>query len=147
MVSAMRDLWRTVGPGGRLAISAWGPELFEPALGIWLEALRAELPPPPGPSGPSGRSRLEDLDRVRALFADAGVAAPVAAEYVAGRHPLRTPDDWWTIVMGSGMRGAIEQVGPDAAERVRATTLSRLAADDVRDVRMDVIYAVATRPS
>jgi hypothetical protein len=49
--------------------------------------------------------------------------------------------------MGSGMRGAVEQLAPAAAERVRAATLSRLVADDVRDVRMDVIDAVATRPS
>ena len=35
------------------------------------------------------------------------------------RQALRDQDDWWRLVLGSGYRWTIEQMGPDVAEQAR----------------------------
>ena len=44
MVAATKELWRMVRPNGRLALTTWGPDLFEPANGAFWEAIREERP-------------------------------------------------------------------------------------------------------
>lgn len=145
MEAATAQLWRLVAPGGRLAITTWGPDLFAPMSETFWAAVRAELPPD-APAGTSA-SRLETPDALRALFAGAGVDGAVTAVAVSGTHPLRDADDWWTIVIGSGMRGAVEMIGPEAAARVRAVCTARIEADHVTAVPTNVVHAVATRPA
>ncbi len=36
-----------------------------------------------------------------------------------GRQVLSSPEDWWTIAIGSGLRWTIDQLGKEAAARVR----------------------------
>jgi len=145
MEAATAELWRMVGPGGRLALTTWGPDLFAPLSETFWTAVRAELPPET-PAG-SSASRLETPDALRALFAAAGVDGAIDAVAVPGTHPLRDADDWWTIVIGSGMRGAVDQIGPAAAARVRAACTARIAADGITEVPTNVVHAVATRPA
>ncbi len=38
------ELWRMLRPGGRLALTTWGPDLFEPANSAFWEAIHAERP-------------------------------------------------------------------------------------------------------
>ncbi len=69
------------------------------------------------------------------LLTDAGVprdALKVLPEFDV--WPLRSPYDWWSIVMGSGLRWTMEQLSPDAVgaraqgePRVRPTQRRRLA--------------------
>src|SRR5262245_12318506 len=42
MGEAVRHLWRLVAPGGRLAITTWGPRLVEPASSAFWAAVRDE---------------------------------------------------------------------------------------------------------
>jgi ubiquinone/menaquinone biosynthesis C-methylase UbiE len=44
MVAAAKELWRMARPGGRLAITTWGPDLIEPANSVFWEAIREERP-------------------------------------------------------------------------------------------------------
>src|SRR5437868_2488468 len=44
MPAAVRSLWRVVKPGGRLAITTWGPRFFEPANSTFWNSVRAERP-------------------------------------------------------------------------------------------------------
>jgi hypothetical protein len=81
------------------------------------------------------------------LFAAGGIDAPMVSEYVPGSHPIRNGDDWWTIVLGTGMRGVIDSLGPDAAERVRVATTSTIDAAGFQEIITDVIYTVATKPA
>ncbi|HEY2292993.1 MAG TPA: methyltransferase domain-containing protein, partial [Thermoanaerobaculia bacterium] len=41
MKGALRRMWSWVRPGGRLAVTTWGPRLFQPADGLFWEAVRA----------------------------------------------------------------------------------------------------------
>ncbi|MHB8671779.1 MAG: hypothetical protein ACYDAD_14675 [Acidimicrobiales bacterium] len=55
------------------------------------------------------------------------------------------PEDWRAIVLGSGFRATVDQLGPQAAARVKHACLDRLARGRVRSIEANVIYARATR--
>lgn len=145
MAAAIAELWRMVAPGGRLALTVWGPDLFAPLAATFWTAVRAELPPET--EAGSSATRLETPDDVRALLAAAGLGGEIDAVAVPGSHPLRDADDWWTIVIGSGMRGPVDQLGPEAAARVRAVCAAHVEAAAVTEVTTNVVHAVATKPT
>ena len=140
MQTAVRELWRLVRPGGRLAVTTWGPRLFEPANGAFWESVRALRPDLY--KGFNPWDRISEPDAVRALFAAAGVeGAEVVAE--AGAHPLGSPDDWWALVLGSGYRGTVESLNAEERERVRLENLDFVRRARVRAVEANVVYASA----
>lgn len=144
MAAGIEGLWRLVRPGGQLAVTTWGPRLFEPASsGFWhaVDQVRPDLSRAYNPW-----DKLTDPDAVRALFASAG-AEHVEVEAVAGSHELRTPADFWTIVRGSGYRATHDGLNPSERERVRALTLAALTAAEVTAIETNVIYAIATKPA
>jgi ubiquinone/menaquinone biosynthesis C-methylase UbiE len=140
MVDAVARLWKLVRPGGVLAITTWGPRLFEPASGAFWDAVRCEAPAFHKAFNPW--DRLADPSDVRALFGKAGIAT-VEVEAEAGTQVLEAPEDWWTIVLGSGYRWTLEQLDDATRERVRTRTLTRLANDRVGSIEANVIYATA----
>jgi hypothetical protein len=62
------------------------------------------------------------------------------------RQPLHSPEDFWTIALGSGYRGTIEQLNPAARDRVRLATLDTLSKNQVRSVETNAVYAIARKP-
>lgn len=142
MEAQVAELWRMVRPGGQLAITTWGPGIFSPAYEIWLDTVRRVRPDLHSAFNPW--DRITTPQAVRKLFADAGVAE-VEVVPETGEQPLRGPDDFWTIALGSGLRWTIEQMGADIAGRVRQEIVSALAARRVDHVATNVIYAVARR--
>jgi len=140
MEALTAELWRMVKPGGRLAITTWGPRLFAPTYERWNEtvrSLRSDLATDFNPW-----DRITTPDAVRRLFADAGIPnAEVTPE--AGSQPLDEPDDVWTVAAGSGLRWAIEQLGPDA-ERLRHEMLAWAQGTRPAAIETNVIYGVAT---
>src|ERR1700745_3332655 len=64
---------------------------------------------------------------------------------VSGQQPLRTPDDWWTIVLGWGYRWTVEQMDPETVALVREENLKVLRANEIKFIETNVIYAVATK--
>ena len=58
---------------------------------------------------------------------------------------LTGPDDWWTIVLGTGYRATVERLGVEAAERVRAANLARVDARGIREVETNVVYSIARK--
>lgn len=142
MAEAVRELWRMVKPGGRLAITTWGPNLFEPANGAFWDAIRIERPDLHRGFNPW--DRISEPNGLKAMLAEANVRnVDILAE--AGTHPLNSPDDWWKIAMGSGYRGTLEQLDTDILDRVRQGNLSRLGKEQVDAIETNVIYAIATK--
>jgi enediyne biosynthesis protein CalE5 len=92
---AARELRRVLRPGGRLALSVWGPRSRNPWLALVLDAMSLQLGEPVPPPGVPGPFALDDRVRLDALLRAAGFAG-VAVQEVA--VPLRAPSfaEWWT---------------------------------------------------
>ncbi len=142
MEEQVAELWRIVCPGGRLAITTWGPRLFEPAESAWWEAVKRERPDLYSTDKPW--NRFIDSDSLRQLLVDGGVPdAEVIAE--EGRHLFERPEDWWMVVLGSGYRGTMEKMTSEAAERVRKENIRWAKETALTSIETNVIYAVATK--
>jgi ubiquinone/menaquinone biosynthesis C-methylase UbiE len=146
MPAAVRALWSVVRPGGKLAITTWGPRFFEPLTTAFWNAVRAERPDLYRGFNPW--DRICDPEALRELLREGGVESAPAAEIdaVAGTHPIPSPDAWWAGVLGSGYRGTVDQLTPEARERVRAANAEYIQRTGVREVEANVVYAVARKP-
>jgi ubiquinone/menaquinone biosynthesis C-methylase UbiE len=142
MQAALRELWRLVRPGGTLAVTTWGPRFLEPLNSVFWDAVRDVRPELHKAFNPW--ERVSEPEPLRSLLASAGVErAEVVAE--SGSQPLREPEDWWAMVLGTGYRGTVEQLDAAAVARVRGACLAFIRANGVRSVEANVVYATATR--
>jgi len=135
MPGALKKMWRFLRPGGRLVVTTWGPDAFEPAQSLFWDAIRRERPDLD--QAHSARKQLSDPGAVAQLFAGAGIEAVEESE--DHDHPLESAEDWWTMVLGSSYRGRVDQLTPDQRDRVREACLTLTA----RSIRMPVVYTVA----
>jgi ubiquinone/menaquinone biosynthesis C-methylase UbiE len=140
-VALMRELWRLVKPGGKLAITTWGPDVLEPGSSVFWHAVGTERPDLVHAFNPW--DDLIEPEQVVALFTDAGVESATAELEIADQ-PLRSPGDWWAIVLGSGFRTTVEALAPVERDDVKDQTLRAMA--NVRAVRASAIYAHAEKP-
>jgi ubiquinone/menaquinone biosynthesis C-methylase UbiE len=142
MTAAVRQLWRRVKAGGSLAITTWGPRFFEPLNTEFWNSVREQRPDLY--KGFHPWDRVAEPELLSALMSEAGVSSP-RAELEIGTHRIRTPEDWWTMVLGSGYRATIDQLDADGQERVRSQNLEFIRANDVRAVEANVVYGVAMK--
>jgi len=142
MPAAVRELWRVVRPGGQLAITTWGPRFFEPGSTAFWDAIRAVAPHLHKRFHPW--DRISDPQSLRRLLAEAGIEeCGVAAE--AGRHPIPSPQAWWSAVTGSGYRGTLEELDTRGLEYVRTANLRFIRDAHIQSVEANVVYAVAKK--
>jgi ubiquinone/menaquinone biosynthesis C-methylase UbiE len=143
MPAATAALWRLVGPGGQLAVTTWGPRLWEPANSEFWDAVDQVRPDLTRSYNPW--DSLTDPDAVAALLAGAG-AGQARVEAVTGSHTLRSPEDFWTIVQGSGYRATYDAMSLEERGAVRSRCLAAIADRRVTAIETNVIYAQATKP-
>jgi trans-aconitate methyltransferase len=148
MAGLLTRLWELVAPGGTLAVTTWGPDLFEPLWSTYWNAVQSERPE----LRPAG-GRYDEISLpagVQVLFAEAGIDAPCEAEAFDAMHPIRDGDDWWGIVRGSGMRGVADALDDEHRARVRAACDAAIDAGNeggVHEVPVNVVFGKATRPT
>ncbi len=142
MSGALAGLWRLVKPGGKVAITVWGPRVLEPGSTAFWEAVDAERPDLRPKVVPW--ERLTRPEGLAGLFTEAGLPSPeIVPETLSTRLG---PDDFWVVVLGSGCRGIVNQLEPEAAERLRSAMVDRLGKAPAGEVFSDVLYAVAEKP-
>jgi ubiquinone/menaquinone biosynthesis C-methylase UbiE len=144
MEHQVAELWRMVRPGGQLAITTWGTRFWSPAYEIWLEAVRRVRPDLYTAFNPW--DRITTPEAVHTLLHDGG-AQRIGVAVEDGYQTLRTPEDFWIMALGSGLRWTIDQMGAELAREVKHEILDRLAAARVDRVATNVIYAIAQKQS
>ena len=142
MQAGIRELWRVVRPGGRLAVTTWGPRFFEPASTVFWNSVREVRPDLY--KGFNPWDIVCDPQSLRNLLTQGGIAqAEVASE--AGAHAVPSPEAWWSMILGTGYRGTVEQLDANDRERVRTANMSYIQTSGTRSVEANVVYAAATK--
>lgn len=143
IAAAVAEMWRLVRPSGVLAVTIWGPDWMAPASDAFWAAVGAERPDLVGGFQPW--TRITSGAALAELFQH-GAAVAATVEDEPGTHPLNAPDDWWTIVLGSGLRATLQPLGPAAAERVRTATVAWIRRNEVCELQANVVYGRARKP-
>ena len=142
MPAAIRALWHAVRPGGKLAVTTWGPRFLEPATTAFWNAVREVRPDLY--KGFNPWDRISDPESVRALLREGGIErAEVVAE--AGTHLIPSADAWWSAVLGSGFRGTVDQLEAAALKHVYEANMSYMQASGISSVETNVIYSIAQK--
>jgi ubiquinone/menaquinone biosynthesis C-methylase UbiE len=142
MAGFVAEMWRQVRPGGSLAITTWGPGLFEPGNTLFWETV--------GQLEPSLFKAFNPWDEIttpaalKRLFERAGVTH-ATVEAAEGEQRLERPEDFWDVVLGSGYRATVEALGPADREALHDRLLTKLRARAIRTLRTDVVFGTASR--
>jgi ubiquinone/menaquinone biosynthesis C-methylase UbiE len=142
MIAATQELWRMVRPGGQLAITSWGSKIFEPATQFFWEAIESERPDLCKKYTPW--DRISQPDSLKALL-ESGGATQVEVFAENAVHPLSSPEDWWTMILGGGLRGTIDQLTPEEKARLRQANLDYLQNNHIQILESEVLYAIAQK--
>ncbi|MDA9438431.1 ubiquinone biosynthesis protein UbiE [Bradyrhizobium sp. CCBAU 51745] len=142
MVAEIRELWRVLRPGGKLAITTWGPRMFEPGSEAFWSAVKEFRPDLVATVSPW--ERITRPDALRQLLSESGIrGAEVTSE--DGKQRLQSVEDWWTIVLGSGYRWTVEQMSEGERAGVKAANLKKLRESGTTSVETNVICAIAPK--
>lgn len=141
METQVAKLWRLVKPNGKLAITTWA-SFLAPVYQVWRDAVKRVRPDLHAAYIPW--DRIVTVEAVRALMLGAGVT-PLEVVYEASTQALETPEDFWTMLLGSGTRSTIDAMSAHEVHQVKTHVLNWIKTNDVREVETDVIYALAVK--
>jgi ubiquinone/menaquinone biosynthesis C-methylase UbiE len=143
MAAFVREMWRLTRPRGVLAVTTWGPGLWEPASSVFWRCVGEVEPALYKAFNPWDEITTPTL--LAGLFSRAGVPDP-AVEAAAGEHRLEHPDRFWDIVLGSGYRATVDALSPEQRDRVRESVQAELRSRQITSLRTDVVFGTAARP-
>lgn len=142
MPGLVRSLLGLVRPdGGRVAVTVFGEHFFEPMRSVFVSAVGEVVP---GFAVVEPWRRTESAEVLRDIFRTAG-AEDLTIETEDDELPLGSPDDWWRIVMGSGLRRTVTAIGEHATVRVRRRCDAYVEEHAVTRLLNRTHYAVAFR--
>jgi ubiquinone/menaquinone biosynthesis C-methylase UbiE len=143
MAKAVSELWSRLRPGGKLAVTTWGPNFCKPANDKFWRSIKNVRPDLH--KGFNPWDRIDTPASLHRIFDQAGIAPPTISREDRP-HPINSGEDWWTIVLGSGYRGTVEQL--DLAERksVQEANLAFIREERISAIETNVLYALATKP-
>lgn len=150
-VAAAAEVRRVLVPGGRFAVSVWGPPPTVPMLAVPMGVLVNELGiEPPAPEGP-GLFSLAHPDRLGAVFEGAGMEnVSVAPFNVRLRFP--SPEDYaaFTRDVAVVVSDLVSQHAPDRTEEIWGKVADRMrdsvAADGSVVFENQALLATGSRP-
>lgn len=142
MEVALRELKRVLRSSGRVAITTWGPRLFEPVNSVFWNAVREVKPELY--KGFNPWDRICNEDALSALLAEGGFSEiEVVAEMEL--HPINEPEDWWAMVLGSGYRGTVEQLTEAERDGIKNANFEFIIHSKIKSVEANVLYSQGSK--
>lgn len=143
MPGLLRSLFELLRPGGRLGVAVFGELVFDPMRQVFVQAVD-DLAPDVEVLQPWRRT--EDVAVLRGVFEAAGIA-DVAVATQDDRLPLRSADDWWRIVMGSGFRRTVAALDEPTAGELRKRCENHIGEHGIAEIISRTHYVLARSPS
>jgi len=143
MPSFVREMWRLVRPGGTLAITTWGHDWCEPASSIFWDSVRQLEPRLFRAYNPW--DVITTAPALANLLIGAGVS-DVTVEATSGQfHQIGRPEDFWDVVLGSGLRATVDALPEDRRKLLRELVIRELRSRGITRLTNDVVFATAVR--
>jgi len=111
MSGALKHIANTVKPGGKVLVSGFCGESFQPMAQLCLDRLRTY-----GVEVPEviGWKRMSEAEQLEDIFAQAGFdGIEIEKRTIAYHIDL---EGWWEVVWNAGFRGLVEQLDDKVAE-------------------------------
>lgn len=118
---AVREMSRILKPGGRLALSVWGPRSRNPWLGLLFDAAAEALGRPVPPSGIPGPFSLGETGQLMAALSGSMLAGKPVDEIAVATVALSF-DDFWnrTSALAGPLSRLLAGIPPAALEQLKA---------------------------
>ena len=148
--AAAREIRRVLRPGGRFALSVWGPRERNPWLGVIFDTLTAASGTPVPPPGIPGPFSLDDAGRLEAVLTGAGLANVVVSELLTPYRAASVPE-WWgrSAALAGPMAKRLAALPAFAREALMAKggeAVARYATADGLDIPGVSLLASGRRP-
>ena len=143
MENGLRHIARKVKPGGKIGISTFVPDAFEPMSSLFLkryESYGKDV-------APISWKRLASEDAMKKTFAAAGIEAVKVYEEPQG-FDMMSAQDWWEIIWNAGFRGLLQQLSDDEQadlKKQHIEEINRLCANKKVWMNTGAIIAVGTK--
>ncbi|MEV6908302.1 methyltransferase domain-containing protein [Amycolatopsis sp. NPDC051071] len=145
MTAGTERLISRARPGGRVVFTIWRDGAMVTAGRYVGRAVAAVTDSPPQPDREPGLiDRINRPDTYAAWLSGRGLSD--VDVMVNELRLTMTPELAWLVIIGSGFRGALGDLGPDVVDAVREHYLESLRADGVTEIDATTLIGTGTVP-
>ncbi len=149
MRGALAEWQRVLKPGGRLMVTGFGPQAFQPMANTLVDMLRAWGADIPLHEPALLWQRLPGASQYQTLLSDAGLAEVHLESEQLGYH-LNGVEDWWDVIWNTDLRALVERLPAHEVGRFRVAyqeSLRELVTADGIWMDAETVFAFGKRES